>query len=321
MITMKKYIILFCIAFPLTTMGQANKLIRKGLRSLDPNEQIQLFTEAISLDPKNLDAYFYRGLARHNIGDFNGAILDYTKVLFYEPSADVYFNRGNSKYSLTEYEGAKEDYANALKLDPGFIEARYSLAVTKNDLGDYQGVISDLNTPNAEKTAGIFLQLGRAYAGLKDYKHALQNYNSAVLLNPDSNTFYTRGVFYMDINYFEKANNDFYAAIYLDKTNVAAYFFRGVSAFFLGKFDKALADFSIAVQFDITDFDAVIGLALTYYKMNDVPNAKLNFEKAKSILRGPNTNLKDEITLFKNTYWYQKQYYSFKENYTGLNNL
>lgn len=318
---MKKYIFLICFVFPLITIGQANKLIRKALKSEDPNEQIQLYTEALSLEPKNLDALFYRGLTKHSIGDFNGAILDYTKVIFYEPSADAYFNRGNSKYSLMDFNGAKEDYSNALKLNPEFIEARYSLAVTKNDLKDYKGAISDLERPILTKSYLIFLQLARAYAGLEDHVKALQNFNAAVLLNPDSNTFYARGVFFMDVNYFKKANNDFIAAIYLDKNNTPAYFFRGISSFFLGEYQKALSDFSTAVEFDATDFDAVIGVALANFKLNDMANAKLNLDKAKSILKGTDISQEDNLELFENTYWFQKQFYPFRELYNEISKL
>ena len=296
-------------------------MIRKALKSEDPNEQIQLYTEAISLEPKNLDALFYRGLTKHSIGDFNGAILDYTKVIFYEPSADVYFNRGNSKYSLMDFNGAKEDYSNALKLNSQFIEARYSLAVTKNDLKDYHGAIAILDLPYVNKSHPILLQMARAYAGLEDHVKALQNYTNAILLNSDSNTFYARGVFFMDVNYFKKANNDFIAAIFLDKNNVPAYFFRGISSFFLGEYQKALSDFSTAVQFDVTDFDAIIGVALANLKLNDIANAKLNFDKAKSIIRGTDISQEDNLELFKNTYWFQKQYYAFRDLYNEISKL
>jgi len=318
---MKKNILILLLLCPLIITAQANKLIRKGLKTVDPIEKIQLFSEAITLEPNNLDAYFYRAVTKHSIDDFNGAILDYTKIIFYEPSADVYFNRGNSKYSLLDYYGAMNDYEEALKINPEFIEARYSLGVTKNDLEDYKGAIKVLDLPNVFKSYPILLQLARAYAGLKEHLKALQHYNAAVLLNPNSITFYARGVFFMDINYFEKANNDFNTIIYLDKTNFAAYFFRGISSFFLGKYQDALIDFTVASQNDITDFDAVLGLALSHYKLNDLTNTKLNFEKAKSILMGSNISKKDDLELFKNTYWYQKQLYAFSELYSEISQL
>ncbi|WP_445956300.1 tetratricopeptide repeat protein [Yeosuana sp.] len=316
---MKKLIIIMYILFPLINFGQANKLIRKGLKAEDLNEKIQYFSEAIALEPKNLDAYFYRGLAKNDIGDCHGAIMDYTKVVFYEPSADVYFNRGNSKYALMDYEGAKEDYINALKLNSEFTEARYSLAVTKNDLKDYDSAIADLGILSVYNAPEVFLQLGRAYLGLKNYPIALKHYNAAVLINPDTKTLYARGLFFMDINYFKNAFDDFNAVIYLNKDYVPAYFFRGISSFLLGDFDRSLSDFKTSIQYDITDFDALIGLAFSYNKLNDLPNAKLNLQKAKSILQAKNMNQENDIKLFKNTYWYQKQYYKFIENYKELN--
>lgn len=318
---MKKIIVLFCVLLPIFTIGQSKKLVRQGLRAEDPNEQIKLFTEAISLDSKNLDAYFYRGLAKNDIRDFSGAILDYTKVIFYEPSADVYFNRGNSKYSAMDYYGAKDDFENALKLDPEFLKARYSLAVTKNDLKDYKGAMKDLELPSVPKSAPILLQIARAYSGLEDYTNALVNYNLAVFRAPHTDTFYARGVFYMSINYFKQANSDFNMAIKLDAYNISAYFFRGISFFYLGSYQEALTDFSVSVNADITDFDAVIGLALSYYKLNDLKNAKTNFTKAKSILSSTKISPIEGIELFENTYWYQNQYYSFKELYAHINKL
>jgi tetratricopeptide (TPR) repeat protein len=318
---MKKYILLTCLLLPLLTISQANQLIRKALKSENLNEQIQIFNEATTLDPNNLDAYFYRGLAKQNLGDYNGAILDYTKVVFFEPSADVYFNRGNAKYSMMDFTGAQEDFSKALELNPEFIEARFSLGVTKNDLEDYKGSIAILDLPKVYKSYPILLQLARSYTGLKDHLKALQNYNAAVVMEPNTNTFYARGVFFMDVNYFQKANNDFNAAIYLDKNNYPAYFFRGISSFYLGNYKEAIIDFLMAVQNDITDFDATIGLALTYYKLNDLENAKINFQKAKSILKGANLTKKDDLELFNTTYWYQKQFYSFSELYNEISKL
>lgn len=316
---MKKHILLFIILLPLVGTAQSNKLVRKGLRTTNPDEKINLFSQAIELDPENLDAYFYRGVTKDNMGDFSGAILDYTKVIFFEPSADVYFNRGNSKYSLMDYLGAKEDYEKALELNPDFLEAKYSLAITKYDLNDYKGAIADLNA--LPKTSYVYLQLGRSYEALNDYKNALTNYSLAILNDKSSQNFYARGLFYMGINYYKNANEDFTVSFYLDNTNVSAQFFKGVSHYLLGEFDQALSSFSLVSQNDPTDFDAHIGLALTYLHLKDPSKAKLNFNKAKSILKGSDGSMPDTIKFFENTYWYQKQYNAFNRDFENLNSL
>uniref|UniRef100_UPI0040480050 hypothetical protein n=1 Tax=Mariniflexile sp. TaxID=1979402 RepID=UPI0040480050 len=78
-------------------------------------------------------------------------------------------------------------------------------------------------------------------------------------------------------------------------------------------------DFSTALRFDALDFDAQIGLALTYYKMNDLNNAKLYFQKAKNII-SPDENIQT-IEQLKNTYWFQNQYFFFNDNFKELNGL
>ena len=318
---MKKYITLALLLMPLLVFCQANKLIRQGLKSVNPEEQIKLFSEALDIDPENLDAYFYRAIAKHNLGDFNGAILDYTKVAFKEPSADVYFNRGNSRYSLMDYYGAKDDYNKAIELNKQFLEAKYSLAVTLNDLEDFDGAIKELEGIKKIKSAAIHLQLARAYTGIDNYNKTLENYNNAILLLPNTTTFMERGKFFMSINYFQKANDDFNRAVSLDQTNLTAGFFRGTSFLLLGKFQEAVEDFKALSEFDITDFDAVIGLSMAYLRLNDIENAKQNFIKAKSIIIGNNPVKNSTIELFKDSYWYQKQSYFFSEYFKAISTL
>lgn len=88
---------------------------------------------------------------------------------------------------------------------------------------------------------------------------------------------------------------------------------------FLGNYPNAVKDFNDALKFDALDFDALLGLALTYYKANDTKNAKLYFEKAANIIspQGDHNN----IETFSSTYWYQNQYFFFNENFNALANL
>ena len=316
---MKKIILTFLI--PVLSFGQANKIFRQANKSTDLKEKIELYTQVIELEPKNLDAYFYRGIAKNDLGDYSGAIVDYSKIIVLQPDADTYYNRGNSRYSLKDFVGAKDDYQNAYKLDPNFIDALYSLGCVKYDLGDYEGAIKDFTSvitidPREPKT--YFLRAS-ANVALEKYPQALQDYSIAILIDPSSDSYYKRGVFYMGINYYEKGNLDFTTALNLNKNNSFAYFYRGVSHLLLGSHLNAIWDFNSALHFDSLDFDAILGLALTYYKMNDSGNAKLNFQKAKNIIE-PGGN-EATIDAFKNTYWHQNQSFFFKDNFNGLSKL
>jgi tetratricopeptide (TPR) repeat protein len=63
--------------------------------------------------------YFnFRGNAKKDVKDYEGAIADYSKAISINPDdADTYINRGNAKKNLGDYEGAMEDFDLAIKLD------------------------------------------------------------------------------------------------------------------------------------------------------------------------------------------------------------
>lgn len=317
---MKKIIILL-IMLPLFSFGQANKLYRQATKATDLNEKVALYSEVIILEPDNLDAYFYRAIAKNDLDDYLGAIVDYSKIILIKPDADTYYNRGNSRYSIKDYVGAKDDYENAIKRDPELLDALYSLGCVKYDLGEFESAISDFSkiislVPTLQST--YFLRAS-SYMALKQYTKALEDYSLAIIVSPNTEAYYNRGVFYLEINYYQKANADLDTALKLNSANSFGYFYRGTSFLFLGKYLDAIEDFKTALTFDVNDFDAMLGLALSYNKVNDFKNAKLFFQRAESMVSS-NIAIKN-IEAFKNTYWFQKQYFYFNENFETLSKL
>ncbi|MFI1770357.1 tetratricopeptide repeat protein [Thalassobellus citreus] len=310
---MKKSIIIIFIVFPIIILGQANKIIRKGLKTIDLKEKIELFTDAIELEPEKLDAYFYRAIAKNDLGDYYGAIADYSKIILTEPDADTYYNRGNSRYSLQDFEGAKNDYAKAHELDKRFLDALYSLACVKFDLGEFDSAIKDFSSYIKEVPYNSMAYTLRAYAykSSGNLKSAVQDFNTAVLIEPNADSYYNRGIFLMELNYFKEAKSDLTKSLRLNKNNSYAYFYRGSSNLYLGKYHEAISDFSSALKFDSVDFDSYLGLAITYYQIDDLVNAKLNFDRANAILL-PQKTITD-IEQYSNTYLYQNQNLYFKK--------
>ncbi|MFL1013004.1 tetratricopeptide repeat protein [Flavisericum labens] len=311
---MKKTILLLLILFPFISIAQANKILRQASRSSDLNEKIKLYTQVIELEPKNLDAYFYRALAKNDLGDYGGAIVDYSKIIVEQPDADTYYNRGNARFSSRDFAGAKEDYAKAYMLDDKFIDALYSLACVKYELGEYEAAIKDFDKVIKEAPGhpDTYILRASAHRALENYERAAKDYTTAILIEPSADAYYNRGAFFMDIKYYQKANDDLSRAIRLNKNHAFAYFYRGASNLVLGKFLNAVEDFNKAIEFDSTDFDAYLGLSISYYKLKDIDRAKEHFNKANSILSiSPDVN---HIDAYSNTYWHQNQYYYFNNN-------
>ncbi len=316
---MKKNLFIALIIIPFLTYSQVNKIFRKAIRSTDLKERIELFSQVINLDSKNFDAYFYRALAKNDLGDYNGAILDYSKIIVFEPNADTYYQRGNSKYNIQNIQGAQEDYFNAVKLDPNFTDAIFKHGCAQYDLENYEGAIESF-TNALNKNAlqpKVFNLRASAYLALKKYLEALNDFTYAIMIDPNADNYLNRGEFYMEINYYKKANDDFTNSIKLNSNNTFSHFYRGTSCFLLGKYMEAISDFTKVLEFDTLDFDALLGLAQSYYKINDLKKAKLYFNKAKRIILTNNTT-KTGLEIFIDTYWYQKQIYTFTKNHLEL---
>ena len=51
------------------------------------------------------------GNAKRNLNDFDGAILDQNRALYFDPLyADGYFNRAIAKFKKGDFDGAINDY-------------------------------------------------------------------------------------------------------------------------------------------------------------------------------------------------------------------
>ncbi|GGD24800.1 tetratricopeptide repeat protein [Hyunsoonleella pacifica] len=315
-----KKTLLFLLFVPLLSFGQATKFVRQALRLNDPKAQIELLNQALEIDNKHLDALFYRGIAKYNLEDFNGAILDFTKIIFFEPDADSYYNRGNCKFNLQDFDGALFDYEKAIALDPDLIGAYFNLGNTKFSLEDYKGAVEDFSKvirffPNDYKA---YSQRALAYMELKNYKLAFKDFGACILIRPNSRSYYNRGYALLEINYYKEAKNDFLKAVKLNSNNAPAYFYLGVSHFLLGEFQQAIENLSIATLKDNMDYDAHFGLAIAYHHIGDLEKAKLSFKRAKNLLgaRGDNA-----VSAFKDTYWEVNEKQVFRELFHKLNKL
>lgn len=89
------------------------------------------YLEAISIDPTNFAALTNLGIVYKSIGEHKKAINYYkTAMLYNSKSPELYLNIGNAHNYLQEYELALEAYNQALELQPRWVIASYSVALT-----------------------------------------------------------------------------------------------------------------------------------------------------------------------------------------------
>jgi tetratricopeptide (TPR) repeat protein len=126
------------------------------------------FSQTIKINPQDAVAYKNRGNARSDLGDFEGAIEDYTQAIQINRSyIDAYYNRGNARSDLGDFEGAIEDYTQAIQINSHYADAYYNRGNIRLEMADKQGAIEDF-----KKAADIYRKEGKLEA-LKNTKERI----------------------------------------------------------------------------------------------------------------------------------------------------
>jgi len=96
----------------------------QGGKYKDPKKAVEYWNHAISSKQNTAVAHSNRGLAYHELKQYQNAVKDYNAAIKMDPDyAAAYNNRGNSYYELTEYQLARNDFDQSLKLKPQYAKA------------------------------------------------------------------------------------------------------------------------------------------------------------------------------------------------------
>jgi len=86
------------------------------------------FTRAIQSNPKDQEAYFFRGATFSAVGQFHQAIADYTKTIELNPQhKEAYWSRGFCHDNMGKYDQAIADFTRSLELGTNMKALVYGL--------------------------------------------------------------------------------------------------------------------------------------------------------------------------------------------------
>ena len=94
--------------------------------------------------------YFYRAVANQALGNYDEAMLDYTKALqLNDKMTDAYYNRARIILTRKDIENpdiskAVKDLEHALELDDKFVDALYAMAAAQKKLENYHSALEYL---------------------------------------------------------------------------------------------------------------------------------------------------------------------------------
>ena len=125
---MKKFILSIALAlfvFPCAVLAQYDKdvFMWRGRQALSEGKYAQAidnFNILTRLDSTEYWGYFFRGIAKYNLGDIRGADQDFnTSVRLNPVFTDGYHYRAITRSRFEDYQGALDDFDKALSLRPG----------------------------------------------------------------------------------------------------------------------------------------------------------------------------------------------------------
>ena len=275
-----------------SSYGKEEKLLRKRII-------IRHHDEIIEQSPEDPLAYSNRSITKYNLGDYEGAVDDFTQSIKIDPKNAEYYNgRGITKLKLKDYKEAINDFTKAIEIEPNnalFYNNRGNL---KYILKEYQLAVDDFTKAiEIEPNNALFYNdCGHAKRELKDYKEAINNFTKAINIDPKNTESYNgRGITKHELKDYKDAINDFTKAIKIDLKNATLYYNRGIAKHESKDYKEAINDFSKSIEIDPKNLNAYHSSGKAKYELNEYKGAISDYKKA--LKYSTDKDLTEDITL------------------------
>jgi tetratricopeptide (TPR) repeat protein len=170
---------------------------------------------------------------------------DFKKALDLNPNLEETFepliNEAKAKRKVKPPDQPAETAASAY-----FGGLQRQIAGQHREAIPYYDKAIQLNPRHAE----AYFHRGSAYAELRQYQRAIQDYNEAIRLKPDVLAYDSRGVAYVGLGQYERAIADYNEALRINSRFAQAYGHRGIAWLYLKRDVQAESDFKKAIETD-----------------------------------------------------------------------
>lgn len=272
---------------------------------------IQRFNMVISAKPWLGEPYFYRGLAKFYLEDYQGAEIDCGSALDKNPYMCNYFMlRALCRINQARYALAIDDYLKALKINPLEKSCWHNLVLSRIELKQYEQADSALDvmikqwpkvpenmtlkaqvallktdTIAAEKWVDRALELnayeGNAWsmkamfqANRKEYAEAEKSLDKAILQSPKvANLYINRALTRYNQDNLRGAMSDYDAAIEIAPNSYSARYNRGLLRASVGDDNLAIEDLNVVLKMEPDNTIVLYNRALLLDNIGDYNGA------------------------------------------------
>lgn len=249
---MKKLInVSILAAFAIAVLSVAAFAQGSNCGATDYQCKVDANTKLITSNPKDAEAYYNRGIALKQLGEYADAIADLDTYILSNPQkdylADGYSARGDCYKAQGKTAMALADYNKSIQAYPT-TTALNNRGTMYFIQGDYEKAIADFTTAITidPKDAEPYYNRAKAYSSQKLYAKAIADLDVYIGFNTSNIPFLAdgyqnRSVAYSNINNLTKALADASKAVELDPTK-ARYTNRAIIYRKMGKEALAKAD-------------------------------------------------------------------------------
>jgi tetratricopeptide (TPR) repeat protein len=184
-------------------------------------------------------AYLMRGNAFFDNEKYDMAIREFDKALRIRPNyAEALQNRARAYYQKGDIDRAIEDYTAVLRIWPDDFTALANRGVAYYQKGDIDRAIEDYDAA-----------LGTNYKK-SDIGKDVVDFPNVLIRNPKLVTLVNRGIAYCEKGDFDKAIEDFDAAlgVYSGYRFANALYYRGEAHYMKGEYELAIVDWETVLQ-------------------------------------------------------------------------
>ena len=240
-------------------------------------QAIENFNVLARLDSTDYWSFFFRGIAKYNLGDLRGAQTDFnTSVRLNPVFTNGFHYRAITESRFGDYDAAFKDFDRALELRPGQTGIYFSRGVANFLAQKFEDAVSDFDRYIKKEPSdpAAYLNRGASYLFLADTTRALEDYNRAIRLDRlEPEGFIRRARVYAAQSRYDEAIADLDRAIQLDGENTLAFFNRALLYYEQRRYNDAMSDLDTVLEYEP-------GNALTLYNRSLIYAQVGAFEQA-----------------------------------------
>ncbi len=268
------------MVLPLFAQWNTDRILTIGRNALyfeDYVLSIQYFNQVIKIKPYLADPYMYRAIAKIQLGDYQGALVDTDEAIERNPFVpQAFYVRGFALRKLGKFAEAAKDFSKALEFSPDNLNLLMNRMDALERMEDFKGALADLDKymKMSPKVHILHYEKGRLQLAMKDTLAAEKSFNRFIELDSTNSVGWSaRALLRMQKNDLDGAYADYSKAIKLNSTYSGDYINRGIINVQRNRFREALSDYDYAIKLDNSSSLAFYNRGLLRANLGDNNNA------------------------------------------------